>query len=53
LHVKIPKEWNWYFLDDSHLFLCFQDAAHSSTKLINRLLSHTVNILSCTVLSFC
>ncbi|CAM2723041.1 unnamed protein product [Rotaria socialis] len=27
-HLKIPKEWNWYFLSDSHLFLWFQDAAN-------------------------
>ncbi|CAM4930197.1 unnamed protein product [Rotaria socialis] len=44
-HVKIPKDWNWYFLGDSHLFLCFQDATHLCTKLRNRLLSRTANML--------
>ncbi|CAF4170964.1 unnamed protein product [Rotaria sp. Silwood2] len=44
-HVKIPKEWKWYFLGDSHLFLCFQDATHLCVKLRNRLLSRTANML--------
>ncbi|CAF4416784.1 unnamed protein product, partial [Rotaria magnacalcarata] len=44
-YVKIPKEWNWYFLGDSHLFLCFQDAIHLCAKLRNRLLSRTANML--------
>jgi hypothetical protein len=44
-HVNIPKEWNWYFLDNSQLFLCFQDATHLCTKLRNRLLSRVSNLL--------
>ncbi|CAF1291390.1 unnamed protein product [Rotaria magnacalcarata] len=44
-YVKIPKEWNGYFLGDSHLFLCFQDATHLCTKLRNRLLSRIANML--------
>ncbi|CAF3764612.1 unnamed protein product [Rotaria socialis] len=52
-HLKIPKEWNWYFLSDSHLFLWFQDAANVCKKLRNRLLSRTINTLSYMVLSFC
>lgn len=43
--VNIPKEWNWYFLGDRQLFLCFQDATHLCTKLRNRLLSHTTTLL--------
>ncbi|CAF4487278.1 unnamed protein product [Rotaria socialis] len=30
-HLKIPKEWNWYFLSDSHLVLWFQDAANEKS----------------------
>jgi len=44
-HVNIPNEWNWYFLDNSQLFLCFQDATHLCTKLRNRLLSRVANLL--------
>ncbi|CAF1620840.1 unnamed protein product [Rotaria magnacalcarata] len=44
-HVNIPEAWNWYFLGDSHLFLCFQDATHLCTKLRNRLLSRTAHML--------
>ncbi|CAF3519857.1 unnamed protein product [Rotaria socialis] len=43
--VSIPEEWNWYFLGDNHLFLCFQDATHLCTKLRNRLLSRTAHML--------
>ncbi|CAF1930830.1 unnamed protein product [Rotaria magnacalcarata] len=44
-HINIPKEWNWYFLGDRHLFLCFQDATHLCTKLRNRLLSRTATLI--------
>ncbi|CAF4504216.1 unnamed protein product, partial [Rotaria sp. Silwood2] len=44
-HIKIPKNWSWYFLYDRQLFLCFQDATHLCTKLRNRLLSSTANML--------
>ena len=44
-HVKIQKEWNWYFINDSQRFLCFQDATHLCTRLRNRLLSRKANML--------
>ncbi|CAF2950946.1 unnamed protein product [Rotaria sp. Silwood2] len=44
-HVNIPKEWDWYFLNNSQLFLCFQDATRLCTKLRNRLLSRVANLL--------
>jgi hypothetical protein len=43
--VKVPKKWNWYFLGERQLFLCFQDATHLCTKIRNRLLSSTANML--------
>lgn len=42
--INIPKEWSWFFLEKSELFLFFQDPVHIVTKWRNRLFSATANL---------
>ena len=43
--VSIPNDWDWFFLRPRQLILCFQDPVHLCTKLRNRLLSNTAEMI--------
>ena len=44
--AKIPSNWShWYFLSSNQLFLFMQDGIHLATKIRNRLLSKTTDLL--------
>ncbi|CAF3216555.1 unnamed protein product [Rotaria sp. Silwood2] len=43
--VSRPDNWNWFFLRQRQLILCFQDPIHICTKLRNRLLSTTAEMI--------
>ena len=43
--VSLSSEWNWFFLRRRQLILCFQDPIHICTKLRNRLLSDTAELI--------
>ncbi|CAF2007754.1 unnamed protein product [Rotaria magnacalcarata] len=42
--INIPKDWTWFYLNTSQLFLFFQDPVHIVTKWRNRLLSSTADL---------
>ena len=43
--IDVPQRWSWYYMQHEQLYICFQDAVHICTKLRNRLLSKTTNLL--------
>lgn len=45
LWINLPRSWSWFFMQHEQLYICFQDPIHICTKLRNRLLSETTNLL--------
>ena len=43
--IDLPKRWSWFYMQHEQLYICFQDPVHICTKLRNRLLSRTTNLL--------
>jgi hypothetical protein len=43
--VFVPIDWSWFFLRPRQLVLCCQDPVHLCTKLRNRLLSSTAEMI--------
>lgn len=42
--IDIPKDWTWFFLQTTQLFLFYQDPVHLITKWRNRLFSTTADL---------
>ena len=45
LSIDLPSSWCWFLMQQKQLYMCFQDAIHTCTKLRNRLLSETARLL--------
>jgi hypothetical protein len=43
--IDVPTHWSWFYMQLEQLYICFQDPVHICTKLRNRLLSQTANLL--------
>ncbi|CAF4007225.1 unnamed protein product [Adineta steineri] len=43
-HVKIPKQWSWFFMEEKQILSFMQDGVHIATKFRNRLLSKTAKM---------
>ncbi|CAF0817297.1 unnamed protein product [Adineta steineri] len=43
-HVKIPKQWSWFFMEEKQILFFMQDGIHIATKFRNRLLSKTAKM---------
>ncbi|CAF5223778.1 unnamed protein product, partial [Rotaria magnacalcarata] len=43
-HIKIPKQWSWFFMEEQQILFFMQDGIHIATKFRNRLLSETAHM---------
>ncbi|CAF1446682.1 unnamed protein product [Rotaria magnacalcarata] len=43
-HIKIPKQWSWFFMEEQEILFFMQDGIHIATKFRNRLLSETAHM---------
>jgi hypothetical protein len=43
-HIKIPKQWSWFFMEEKQILFFMQDGIHIATKFRNRLLSETAHM---------
>ncbi|CAF3191676.1 unnamed protein product [Rotaria socialis] len=43
-HIKIPKQWSWFFMEEQQILFFMQDGIHIATKFRNQLLSETAHM---------